>query len=834
MAKKAKVSQDYVAQGRTDAPYLFVLSHVPTDGLWAWWLQTLLDNQIDVLDCRFVFQHNEAPQGAHAKFLKEQVRTAWPRFAAEIRASSPKVVVPLGSGALQALTGVKEHIFTARGYLIGADLFRPVEHDEFAQVGTYVNASKATGAKKGDAKMKWVVKTDSGLLGDTFPGYVIPMFQLEHITAESFAVMAAVNADLDRAYRAVHDQLDIIDNRFTYATSLNTEVQTHQWGSVVAVDIETHGVNNEVIDCVSFSDGDCTATVPWNVETREFITNIFRLPDTIFALHNSPFDIPRLIQAGVDIPLESVLEKWVFDTMFGGVTIQPDLLKGLGAMASVYLDLFPWKWLLISRADSEKYSAKDAYVTAILAKLLIAIMKDLGTWDLFMGRNGHPGPGVMATLPMLTESSRIGIRTNRPFALAWMRRMEKHLLHLLKMWNRTFGGYNPLSTKDMRRLFYTEWNLPIQRNKEEGISTDELACMKLRQYTREFATHPSADDEGWRHDPRFGRRVFDLLITIRNVQKQIGTYATPVATSTEARVYVEYLPKSKDSDQTTHAQAKGNTSTGRLVAFGVRKNPHDPKINIQNQPKFARGMYLPDDDDMCFVQADYVRAEPHVMAYSAGDFAMIEDLRSGDLYTALVARIKESTGLVIKRKTGKNVFLAGQYLAGGPKKSDMILKQEHVYVSPEECNMIQAAIDGTYHDVAAFKQWLISQVQGVGAVGWLRNPFGRVRNFYSDNCAPQAVDFWPQSTVGDIMWCVMLEVHRAAKKYGGRFTLQVHDSIVVQVPKQHVAAMAADMQRIMCRTFDCVAKGFSIPVDFEVAAPGRPWGEVKSYKLEAA
>ena len=830
MARKAKVTMDYVAQGRPNAPYLVVFSHVPTEGLWAWWLQTLLDNRIDVLDCRFVFQHNEAPQGAHAKFLKEQTRNAWPRFSAEIKASRPRVVVPLGSGPLQALTGVKEHIFTARGYLIGAGLFRQTEHDEWLQVGTYKNKSKATGHAAGDAKMKWVVKNDDGLLGKEYQGYVIPMFQLEPITAESFAVMAAVNADLDRAYRAVHGELAIIDDNFTYETALTEKVTEHHWGSVIAVDIETHGVDNEVIDCVSFSDGDVTATVPWTWETRDYIAELFRLPDTIFALHNSPFDIPRLIQAGVPIPKESVLEKWVFDTMFAAVTIQPDLLKGLGAVASVYLDLFPWKWLLISHADPQKYSAKDSYVTVMLAKLFIAIMEDLGTWNLFMGRNGHPGPGVMATLPMLTESSRIGIRINRPFALAWVARMEKHQLRLLKMWNRTFAGYNPNSTKDIKRLFYTEWNLPVQRNKEEGISVDELSCMKLREYTREFATHPAAADEGWRSDPRFGRRVFDLILTIRDVTKQIGTYAQPVASHLESRIHVEYLPKAKDDDRTSRSQAKGNTSTGRLVAFGIGKT----KINIQNQPLYARGMYLPDADDMCFIEADYVRAEPHVMAYSAGDKVMIEDLATGDLYTALVGRIDQRTGKKIKRKTGKNVFLAGQYLAGGPKKSDMILKQEHVYVTPEECNEIQALIDGTYHDVAAFKQWIISQVQGDGCVGWLRNPFGRVRNFYSDNAAPQAVDFWPQSTVGDIVWCVMLEIHRAAQKYGGRFTLQVHDSIVVQVPVQYREAMIADLWRIMTRTFDCVAKGFRIPVDFKVAPAGRPWGEVKEYKYAEA
>ena len=825
MAKKAKISQPFIAQGRIDAPYLFVLSHVPTDGIWAWFLQTLLDNRIDVLDCRFVFQHNEAPKGSNGNFLKDQTRDAWLRYTEEIKVSSPRVVVPMGPGPLYTLTGIKEHISTARGYVISTGFFRDTDHDEWLQVGTYVNASKVTGAKAGDPKMKWVVKHDEPLLTRAFRGVVIPMFQLDHISSEAFAVQAAVNADLDRAYRVHRDELNLIDDGFKYETSLTPKVLTHTWGKIIAVDIETHGVDNEVIDCISFSDGEMTATIPWDVPARHFITRLFSLPERIFALHNSPFDLPRLIQAGVDISPE-VMEKWVFDTMFAGVTLQPDLLKGLGAMASVYLDLVPWKWKLVSRANPEFYSAKDSYVTVKLAQVLISIMKDLGTWNLFMGRGDHPGPGIMATLPMLTESSRKGIRINRLFALAWMRRMEKHMLTLLKMWNKTFAGYNPLSTKDMRQLFYTEWNFPIQRNRNEGITVDELACMKLREYTKDFKNHPSTANEGWTTDPRFGSRVFDLLLVIRRVNKQIGTYAQPVATSIESRVFIEYLPSAKDTENTTRSQAKGNTSTGRLVAFGVGKT----KINIQNQPKVARNMYLPDTDDMCFLQADYVRAEPHVMAYSARDAAMISDLASGDLYTALVKRLKEVTGFTIIRKTGKNVFLAGQYLAGGPKVSDMILAQDHIYISPDECKMILRAIAEAYHDVAALKQWLINQCD---TKGYIRNPFGRVRNFY-DGRAPAAVDFWPQSTVGDIMWCVMLLVHRAAQKYGGRFVLQVHDSIVVQVPQRHLAAMAKDMRDIMSRTFDCVATGFSIPVDFEAAGPGESWGKVKSYKMEVA
>ena len=815
---KAKTTRPFTAQGREDAPYLFVLDHVPTDGMWAWFVQTLLDNRIDILDCRFVFQHDGPPQGSNGStFLKEQTRAAWPRFSAEVRASSPRVVVPVGPLPLYALTGIKEDIMQARGYLITSKYFRNMEYDEWTKVGEYVNASKATGAKKGDPKMKWVTKVGEPLLTTAFPGYVIPMMRLDYIAGTQYACMAAVNADLDRAYRAVNNELESLDEGFTYESALTEAVRFHKWDDIIAVDIETHGVANEVIDCVSFSDGLMTASIPWSTAVRDFITNLFARPNTIFALHNSPFDLPRLRQAGVTITQE-VMETQVFDTMFGGVVVQPDLMKGLGAMTPVHLDVEPWKWRALSMMNPEFYSAKDAYVTAKLARKLISIMRDLGCFDLFMGRGDCPGPGVMATLPMLTESSRIGIRLNRPFALAWTKRLEKHLFRLLKMWNRHYTGYSPFSNPDMKRLFYTEWGLPIQRNPKEGISADELACMKLRNYTRAYAGHPAVADEGWSTDPRFGPRVFDLLVAIRRVSKNLGTYAQPVAHNAEGRVYPQYLPSAKDNENTSESDSKGNTATGRLVAY-------DP--NIQNQGEYARGMYLPDTDDMCFLQADYVRAEPTVMAYSAGDEAMIADLLSGDLYKALVRRVFELTGHTVTRKICKAVFLAGQYLAGANKVSDMILKKDHIYIEPKVCKVILDATASSYHAVAALKQYLITQCH---TKQFIRNPFGRVRTFYDDR-ATAAVNFWPQSIVGDIMWCVMLLVHRAAQRYGGRFVLQVHDSIVVQVPLKHRDAMAQDMWNIMTRTFDCIAPGFRIPVDFKAAGPGRSWGEVKDYAL---
>jgi DNA polymerase I-like protein with 3'-5' exonuclease and polymerase domains len=824
MAKKVLtepiVREPAWAEGRSDAPFLFVLTHRPTEGMRAWFWQKLLDCGIDKVDCRFVYMLDSPPQGAGNKLIKEQTRSSWNRFAMEIRDSTPSVVIPLGSDALYVVTGIREDIFNSRGYVITKKFFRPAVHDAYIQTGVYKAKSKVTGAQKGDPKMAWKEIVAEPLLGNDFSGTVIPMFQLDHIRTEGFAVTAAVNADLLRARRAFDDELDLIDTTFTYETSLSQKLSAHAWGSVVAVDIETHGIDNEVIDCVSVSDGIESATLKWSLPVREFISRLFLdaiNANRIVALHNSPFDLPRLAQAGVIVP-ESFLEHHVFDTMFGGVVLQPDLLKGLGAMAPVYLDTHPWKWDMLSSADPEFYSAKDAFVTAKLATVLISIMKDLGTWNLFMGQGKHPGPGVMATLPMLTENSREGINIDRAAAVVWCRRLERHGLRLMKMWCRLFPTVSPSSPRDLRTLFYTEWDLPPQKTREDGISTDELACMRLREYTKQFATIESAADEGWRKDSRFSPRVFDLLLALRDISKKLGTYAQPVAESMTTRVHPQYLPAAKDNDRRT--ASKGNTATGRLAAY---------RPNIQNQPKRARWLYIPDSPDMCFVQGDFVRAEPYVMAYKAQDRNMIADLLSGDLYLSLLDRLTAMGYKGLTRKTCKNVFLAGQYLAGASKVSEMILKQDHTFIDVDTCREVLRGIATAYSDVAAYKRYLVMQCE---TKQYIRNPFGRVRFFY-DGRGPAAVDFIPQSTVADILWCVLLEVAKVARSLGGRFILTVHDSILVQVPQHHVAKMVSEMRRIMSRTFDCVTSGFCIPVEFEAAGPGESWGAVKAYK-EAA
>jgi DNA polymerase I-like protein with 3'-5' exonuclease and polymerase domains len=796
-----------VAGGYPAAPILITMLHDPGDAMLKWLWQTLGHVGIRSTDVRLVYMLDEPPLGAHGRPTQVQLRNNWERFKAEVEESHPRVVVAAGPYPFQAMTGQHEDINDARGYLIPSSLWGTVERAVWTQVGEYKTTNAARGITKGDPRFKLVKQAAPPILPLDYTGYVIPTFDLHHIRTDGFSITPAFHFDMDRALRAITGDLDVIDEGFTYFTSLDSPEARAPYGTgLVAMDIETPRDSPQVLR-ISLSDGTRTHTLPWDEDTRRWVLEQVNSPGKMLCFHNHPFDIPRLAQAGCQVP------DWapVFDTMLAGVVLQPDLHKGLGRMAPCYMDTLPWKWRRLADSDPEFYSAKDAFCTVLLAQRLITLLKNLGMYDLFMGGNSYPGPGVMKTARFALMPATVeGIKLNRPAARDWCGRLSNELLALHATWSEQFPSTNPNSTRDLQRLFYRDWQLPIIRTREDGITVNELALMKLREVVTQkpaVATEPLP----YENDQRCKPELFDLILAIRAAGKNLKTYVTPVAESATAYVHPSYLPESKDSEQRVgdKGKRKGNTATGRLAS----SNP-----NIQNQPKEVRVLYVPDTDNDVIVQGDYKAAELQVFAYLAGDLTLQDDLR-GNLHQRNADRLQTD------RKTAKNIIYATQYLAGPQKISDMILGQQHFYVPPDECDRIQKGYDAIYHKVTAYKRMIVDQCKNQG---YIVNPFGRYR-FFHHRHAPAAVDFIPQSTVADILWCVLLPVAEKVRSLGGRLLTTVHDSIVVQVPQARVDECCAEMKRLMERQFDNVSPGFFIPVDFETARPGGSWAEVKPY-----
>lgn len=438
-------------------------------------------------------------------------------------------------------------------------------------------------------------------------------------------------------------------------------------------------------------------------------------------------------------------------------------------------------------------------------------------YDIFMGTNGYPGPGIMATVPTLMDMTEGGFKVDPAGCKAWMDELRADIFVQNKKWMETMAPLNPMSTQQMVHFLYKGWELPAQYSKEDGVTVDELACINLRELV--VARPHTRTPKAWMTDPRCTPELFDLLLNIRRLNKELGTYAD-VKLHEDGKVHPGYLPESKDTETRDGAnkKRKGLAATGRLAS-------RDP--NIQNQPKRARIMYIADDDRYTIVQHDYKSAELYVTAYVSGDKVLLDDLQCtdpGGLHGRNAARIG------CERRTAKAVIYGTSYGAGAKKISDTIKLQDGVLISPDECKRVQDSIAKVYHVMWAHRQVIASMCVNEGMVV---NPFGRVRYYYNGaGDITSAYDYIPQSTVADVMWCVLRDVGLYARSLGGRLLTTVHDSIVAQIPNARVEEYAIGASKIMERRFDCVAPGFWIPTEVEVGVPGGSWGSL--HKLEVA
>lgn len=382
--KKPK-AKPKVVRGRIDAPYLFVTLAPESDRSLRWLWVALLDNLgVRETDCRVVSMLDGPAEGAHDAPTAAQLAKSADRFRADMLESCPRLTIPMGPHAFRAVTGLRVGIEDARGYVLGPEYMGTVAKRVKVQVGVYKTNKKGK-YKAGDPKMgNGIVRVAPPLPGNysSTAGLVMPMYALRQNQMSQFKLSWVMVADLRRAVRVVSGSFVYGDESFTYyvrpgvlADRKGEEIPAlylpDMHGDRIAFDIETVGKTN-VVKQLSMSDGVRTVAYPWTEEVRLWAQQQFDQPDVLWIGHNLMFDIPRLKMAGIVFPENAVF----FDTMLAAAMLQPDVPKGLGKVASMYLDTRPWKWPSLVENDEDLYSALDAWNTRLLALELIPAMQE--------------------------------------------------------------------------------------------------------------------------------------------------------------------------------------------------------------------------------------------------------------------------------------------------------------------------------------------------------------------------------------------------------------------------------------------------------------------------
>lgn len=275
--------------------------------------------------------------------------------------------------------------------------------------------------------------------------------------------------------------------------------------------------------------------------------------------------------------------------------------------------------------------------------------------------------------------------------------------------------------------------------------------------------------------------IIELILEYRGLKKLLSTY-------------IDALPQLVNAKtgriHTSFNQAV--TATGRLSS----NNP-----NLQNIPiRDARGreirrLFVARDAEHVIVSADYSQVELRIMAHLSGDEGLLEAFRHGeDIHTATAAKIFGVPIGDVSKEQRRQAKTANFGIIYGISAFGL---SQRLHISRVEA---KALIDGYFASYPKVKEYMDTVVTKAGQNGYVETIFGRRRNLkdiLSGNATVRglaernAINAPIQGSAADIIKLAMIEVRRRleSEKLESKIILQVHDELVLDVPRNEVEAV---------------------------------------------
>lgn len=327
--------------------------------------------------------------------------------------------------------------------------------------------------------------------------------------------------------------------------------------------------------------------------------------------------------------------------------------------------------------------------------------------------------------------------------------------------------FNLNSPKQLSEVLFEKLKLPTNgiRKNQTAYSTGRAELAKLRD------AHP----------------VIELIEKYRAVQKLLSTYA-------------DALPKLADENDRIHTTlSQTTTSTGRLAS----SNP-----NLQNIPtrtelgKKIRTAFIADEGNV-LVEADYSQFELRIAAALSGEKPLIDAFNSGeDAHTrtaSQVFNVPVSEVTKSQRNAAKTInfgVLYGISATGLAEATDMTRAEALQFIN---------RYFATYPKLDAFMKNTLAEAKRTGrAETWL----GR-RHYFQDLHTPSfslrqaaeraAMNMPIQGTEADLMKLAMIRLDaKLTEEFPeAHLIMQVHDSLLVEAPKELAPKITKVMQDIM-------------------------------------
>lgn len=644
--------------------------------------------------------------------------------------------------------------------------------------------------------------------------------------------------------------------------------------------------------------------VPWRDGFIPELRRIFEGAQEIIGHNIINADLPWLESLGWDFSRVSVQ-----DTMLKQHLIQPDLPHGLDFVASVFTQKVFWKgkgweeevtwdgdaapkqqWRTWDRADAlprelggyggclsseEAFALYNARDTDAEYQINTPLTQQLAKWGLtsLYENVSRPAGYICREMGMhglkVDTSQLIGIRSDIDLEIT---RLEAQLPDGLRPYTKEVvcnlpappGTYTPktLKCKGSKKLGTQHESTNIRIDSLAGgrcpicavlIPAGKLKEAKIIKGLRTETVAPYNSQPGV-------QAYVDSLSLAKVINRKTGNATTgKQARSVWIKAHPEFglLGALKKQVTLRNNFAKDSileakriyfnlkvhgTAEGRLSCTGGRDTP----INIQNQPKAFRKIYVPDDPTWGFVNIDLSQGESWLTCWFAKDWAKWEKLQDpkydehSEIASAIFGRpvtkdlASHDDTIDALRQIGKKTNHASNYGMGYLKFHEILSTEGFDMYTPADAKHFLE----TWKQVnAPIAKWQRETIQTQERQGYLKNPFGRIRWFSSQAAATECLAFLPASTLADMVLRMMIAHYPT--RYAGELgnlgvgvamdllpewimSIQVHDSIVLQGPWVDHKEQEERSKMIMVQPFAALDE-FQFRVD--IKSSNESWGK---------
>jgi DNA polymerase I len=352
--------------------------------------------------------------------------------------------------------------------------------------------------------------------------------------------------------------------------------------------------------------------------------------------------------------------------------------------------------------------------------------------------------------------------------------------------------FNVNSTPQLRGVLYDRLGLTPGRKTKTGFSTDAATLERLRDQ------HP----------------VVDALLRYREVEKLRSTYGESL------------LAEVADDDRIHATFGQTVARTGRLSSD--RPNLHNIPVRSE-EGRRLRKAFLPAPGCRLLV-ADYDQIELRVIAHLSDDPGLVTAFAQGrDIHRTTAARVFGVAPEDVTSAQRNRAKMVSYGLAYGMEAYGLA---QRLSIDPSEAGEI---LDSYFEAFPSVRAYMDRTVVEARSRGYTETLFGRRRplpDLHSPNrnlrmaAERQAMNAGIQGLAADLFKVALVRLDAALeeKHLVSRIVLQVHDEVLVEVPKDEVQVTGDLVPSVMGTVADAV----SLAVPLEVSASwGETWADAK-------